>query len=899
MQLTVQYSAPLPPGFQSGSLTLTSRVTYIDKDGRVNQPVYRAVINPDRGLSNVQGGAQLQIIGMGQGDPIGAGVLDVVVSMVVTGLPTPLKYTFQVVPADTGGGNLNLHAPNINLPVIGPLPETLQGLINLAGIAAQAGIDALQDAQDLTALQLSLIPSAIQQLQDQGNSAAAVASAAAGLTAVTSYDSIPAADGYYRILSGSAAGQVWQRSGGVLTERFELEAVTSAGLSIVSTKVYIPYRYQILPDATAAIQALIDALPAGRVLDGGRRKHTVTSLLLKSYMTIQRGRLVTKAGSTDFISPLTIDGRPTIPGDLNSGLKQHITIRDMEVDGNRINQSDVVSPEENGGRHGLRVLGRARHILVENSWFHHCSSDGLEFYSWTGRNKTDDTDYCFQDITLRRVTSTFNRRHSLSLDSFTRFRIELGCKLNDNGLDLVGIDPATPYTHGSRGDTVGINHLTYGNAIDVEGYGVGSGFDGFFIDGYECLRNARGGILFYDPTDQTAAGFAPRKNIYIGRGKVDKGVGNSYTGEAISFTPTIAHKRLGTMYDNITLADNEISGYVLARAVGTASIRGGSMDYTAAPLLADQCGTLTLGSDITYKNRSAPYADTATILQGVTKNLTGAATPALLPIGTEIKQNGPTADQYALLATLPAGNGTTNRLTVELIGGAYNGNQQQVTRVNMSNFNIFGAVIERVGLTAAGIGVVAYAMSDGSVQVYLKTLANKYIYALSRAVLQLASGLPAAVAPAAFSATVPSGSLVLNTLDTATYPTYADPAITARLTALETNATATAPTVTFNSGTTGVLSAVSMTLRKQTPYEVTYYWNAVWTPASSGATNFSKFAVSTPSGFQPPIITPFLTDRKTGTAGDAAVNGAAGTVFAVTNISTDLELSCYITLPKS
>jgi hypothetical protein len=130
--LTPRYTAPLPPGFISGTIELKSQTTYIDKDGRVNQPFYLATIGSNNTLTNTQNGQLLQIVGMGQGDPGNASPLDVVVTLVVAGLPTPLRPTFSVLNLDTGGGMLNLHAPNINVPLIGPLPATLQALIDQA-----------------------------------------------------------------------------------------------------------------------------------------------------------------------------------------------------------------------------------------------------------------------------------------------------------------------------------------------------------------------------------------------------------------------------------------------------------------------------------------------------------------------------------------------------------------------------------------------------------------------------------------------------------------------------------------------------------------------------------------------------------------------------------------------
>ena len=696
----------------------------------------------------------------------------------------------------------------------------------------------------------------------------------------------------------SSLVQVQQVSG--LYAGVDYSAVVDvAGLSVLTSVVTIPPIYSSLPDATSAIQVLLNALPTGGVLDGGNRTHTVTSLLLKNDMQLRNVKFLTLAGTTDFVAPITIDGRP-VTADLNSGLKQNIVLRNVQVNGNRANQLAIVSSAEDGGRHGMRVIGRVANLLIEDCSARYCGSDGLEMYSWTGRNQSDDTDPAFRNIIIRRSSFDFNRRHGASFDSLRGVRIESGCTFNDNGLDLPGVTGATPTTAGLRGDPAPNTQL-YGNGIDVEGYGVGSGVDGMWLDNIEALRNARGGLLFYDNTDQAAAGFRPRNNITISRCKVDKGLAVGSTGEAITFTSTIGHKLGGKLYDNITLRDNDITGFVLARTVGVMFIAGGSIDHTSNPLIADHCGIITLSSGINYKNNSLPYADTATFLQDVTKDLaaTGGAVATPIPMGTEVRSNGPASDQFALLTTLPAGGGNLNRAQVELLGGGYNGAQQQNARISMSNFNGFGYLFERAGPGALGFGVTAYQQGDGTVQVYVKAGAGKFVYGLVRSVLQLFPAPPSSLTPGAFSGVVPSGTLVLDTTDTATYPAADVSALLTRVSVLETKLTPPLPpTVTYVAGTTGALSAVAMTLRSLTPTTLTYYWNAVWTPTSTGAANFSKFDVGYPSGYYPSVIQPGSTDRITGASAAVGVNGAGGTAFTLNNTSASLELSVFITLYK-
>ncbi len=389
--------------------------------------------------------------------------------------------------------------------------------------------------------------------------------------------------------------------------------------------LYAPSLVAGSADATGTLQVLISQLPEGGVLDGGGRRYTVTSLLLKSNMELRNIRFITKAGSTDFVSPVTIDGRPTIAGQLESGAKRNITLRNVHVDGNRANQTAIISAAENGGRHGFRFIGRIYNLLMEDCSGINCGTDGAEFYSWAGRNQADDDDAAFRDITLRRCVFTGNRRHGVSFDSLRNVRIEAGSKFNKNGLD---IDAAAPIDSGLRGDLFS-GHI-YGNGIDVEGYGVGSGINGLDIDGIEALGNARMGVLFYDPTAQTATGFKPRRGIRITRSRIDKGVAGNITGEALTFTSTIANKTLGNLYDDITLLDNDLTGYLLLRAVGQGRVDGGSIDHDTAPIQMDRSGTFHRGK-IRFKNNATPYLDTSTLTQYAEPptNLTAPTAPTL------------------------------------------------------------------------------------------------------------------------------------------------------------------------------------------------------------------------------------------------------------------------------
>jgi hypothetical protein len=229
--LTLQYTAPLPVGFTSGTVEVKSGAVYIDAAGRVNQPYKKYTLNADKSLTSLQGDATPVIVGMAMGDPNTALPLDVVVTHNVTGLPTPLRSTFRVTPVDVNGtGTLNLHAPSLTAPVVGPYSPTLQALIDGATgqqVAVGAAITGANTAAAGANAAAAAVPGTVatalvpitQALADSAQ-AAALAAAVAGIVSRANLAAITGADGYYRAMD---TGYVYQRIGGANVRRADLE----------------------------------------------------------------------------------------------------------------------------------------------------------------------------------------------------------------------------------------------------------------------------------------------------------------------------------------------------------------------------------------------------------------------------------------------------------------------------------------------------------------------------------------------------------------------------------------------------------------------------------------------------------------------------------------------------
>ena len=317
-------------------------------------------------------------------------------------------------------------------------------------------------------------------------------------------------------------------------------------------------------DDTLSWQAAVDACPPGGTVDGVGATYLVSTINLHSDMTVQNARFLTLPGAVDMVSPITIGAY------YDTELHHSITVRNVHVDGQRSQQTGIGGMED-GGRHGFRIVGRVRDILIEDSSATHCASDGLSIFHGSGMGAylRPDTGIA-TDIRVLRSTFTWNRRHGASYDSLDGALFE-DCKFNDNGLDING-----GATEGDQGDT--LDGWTYGNGIDAEEYSKDTWTGNVRHVRCEMLRNAKAGYLAWQgANDAGIPGWVARSGYHFIECRMGRGQGLSATSAAIEVTPAAGDRAKGMYFDDVQIVDCTIDGTVWVRSAGKVQHRGGTI----------------------------------------------------------------------------------------------------------------------------------------------------------------------------------------------------------------------------------------------------------------------------------------------------------------------------------
>ena len=255
-------------------------------------------------------------------------------------------------------------------------------------------------------------------------------------------------------------------------------------------------------DETNKFQACLNA-SNGRWIHGDTGvAYTVKSCYLNSGQRLRSINLKTKAGIEDFVSPITIDGR--------TSAKINIRLVGVSIDGNRLNQTMIVAAGEDGGRHGIRVLGRVEDIRLNECSATNCAGDGLSLFGYSA--SPTDVDYKIGAVYIRDCVFDWNRRHGVSADGCTNVSVR-GGRMNNNGRDL---DTISPLNSGARGVRSSSGDL-YGRPITFEDYGLGFAYRIVTIEDLVAQGNI-GGILFQSAlttAELNSGKYLPRGSIKL------------------------------------------------------------------------------------------------------------------------------------------------------------------------------------------------------------------------------------------------------------------------------------------------------------------------------------------------------------------------------------------------
>lgn len=336
-----------------------------------------------------------------------------------------------------------------------------------------------------------------------------------------------------------------------------------------------------LTDDTVAVQAAVNDAESGQTVDGGGKTYVVSSVQLKSDITFQNFRFLTKAGTVNGVSPVTIGAY----GD-NSTV-QNVIIRNVHVDGQRSAQTSI-SGSEDGARHGFRFIGHISNIRMADCSASYCATDGLVVYSGIDITKSA-TEGVAQDVVVERCDFTYNRRHGVSIDALERGRF-VDCTFSHNGTDI-----------GESEGELGITDFgsIYGNGVDLEEYDVDT-FDSD-IRFVRCsgAGNARAAILIYTgPNRADDPDWVVRSRFDFIDCDLSAGTDPSGNGYCVEITPDASVSDTGVFFSDVRFRGCRLDGAVNLRCVDGArfescSIAGGLINagnlVNVSNLTVDAC----------------------------------------------------------------------------------------------------------------------------------------------------------------------------------------------------------------------------------------------------------------------------------------------------------------------
>lgn len=366
---------------------------------------------------------------------------------------------------------------------------------------------------------------------------------------------------------------------------------------------------QGIKDDTQLLQSKINNLRENGILDGEGKSYHVTSLWLKSNITIQNMKLISIPTKISDVSVINIgnDLETNVYNkskEANYNLETsryspgliNITIENITIDGQRENQEDLEIRD--GGKHGINIKGFASNIIIRNVIINNCATDGIAIYRGLHTDLVKPRElFAAKNIIIDNAVVSNNRRHGGSGDSIDGLLIK-NSTFNNNG-----------QTYGENTQKEGLkgaiyNGKLYGNGWDMEGYGLGSGIKNIEIRDSQFVNNMGGGIVFYDVADSNQEGFVQRSNILIENCTLDAGYKNPSGFFALVFSSTIETKtNTRKLFSNIKIKNSLLVGKLLLRSVDGLTLENTRIDKKNEMLH----GLMDNVSNISTKNKKYSF----------------------------------------------------------------------------------------------------------------------------------------------------------------------------------------------------------------------------------------------------------------------------------------------------
>ena len=345
-----------------------------------------------------------------------------------------------------------------------------------------------------------------------------------------------------------------------------------------------------ITDDTAAIQRAINELPVSATLVGEADKwYLVSSVYLKSNMTLANIKLLAKpTHETNILQSVVNIGKW-----YEKTLKKDIIIRDIEINGQRSKFTNIRA-DEDGGKHGIKVVGRAENITIERVQSHHNATDGLMIHQGVGNipDGYDVTEPLIKNITVRDSVFNYNRRCGISAQSLDGALFDrVITNYNDTDIDQ---------TEGGRGITMNYTGSRFAQGMDIESDGKpGQQSKNVTVQNSESRGNATQGFCVSEHLPPSDANYRPHENIKFIGNVADSGnvPGRDLFG-IIIFNDKRTDPKKG--YNNIVIRDNKLNdGGVALISVDGAIVANNEMKVSdGTALFADYTNAVTLSNNI-------------------------------------------------------------------------------------------------------------------------------------------------------------------------------------------------------------------------------------------------------------------------------------------------------------